>query len=98
MHLDAFLTIMGMSLATYATRVLGVWVISRLKESERLKRSIAYLPGSVLISIVLPPLFHKGASEALAATVTLISAIIFKNLIISMLLGMASIILFRGLF
>ena len=62
-NIDSYLTLLGMGLVTYMTRVTGVWIVSQLTESDRLKKAIAFLPGAVLISIVLPPLLQKGLPE-----------------------------------
>ncbi len=97
MNSDTVLTLLGMAGVTYLTRITGVWIVSQLSHSERLKRSISYLPSSVLISIVLPPLLQKGTAEAMAALLTLLSAAVFRNLIVSLITGVISVVVLRNL-
>lgn len=85
-----------MACTTYATRFLGVWSAHQLRSFEGLKRFFVYLPGSVLISLVLPSLLRETPVELLAALVTLGVSYSFGNILFSVLSGVGTVLLLRG--
>ena len=91
------LTILGMALATYATRVSGLVLVGRLKPSARVQALLGYIPGSVLVSIVAPTVFTSGPAEALAAAATLLVALRTRNLPLAMLVGVVCVVVLRAL-
>src|SRR5712692_2897086 len=48
----ALLTIFGMALVTYLTRMSGLWLMSHITLSTRMKAWLGYLPGTVIVAIV----------------------------------------------
>jgi uncharacterized membrane protein len=85
--IPALLTIGGMALVTYVTRVLGYFLIGRVTLSPRLEAGLRAIPGAVLISIVAPAVFAGGIAEALAALATVLVAARIRNLLAAMAAG-----------
>jgi uncharacterized membrane protein len=71
MPIRSAFTILGMALATYATRAGGLWLMGRVRPSPRVERWLRHIPGAVLVSIVAPIVAAGGPAEWLAVGVTL---------------------------
>ncbi len=85
--LQAALTIAGMALVTYLTRISKLWLMSHITLSKRLKAWLGYIPGTVIISIVAPTVFCTGFAEVGAALATVLVAIRTQNVLLSMIVG-----------
>lgn len=83
----AVMTIVGMALVTYLTRMSGLWVMSRLTLSNRMKAWTGYLPGTVLVAIVAPTVLTTGVAETGAAVVTVLVAARTRKMLLAMLVG-----------
>ena len=106
------LTIIGMAVVTYATRIAGFALLSRSAMSGRLTSWLSYVPGAVLIAIVAPAAFPTGVEvgvrgesgaltgglpEVVGAAVTAAVALRFKNLLLAMVAGIGTVWLLRQL-
>ncbi|GAC1321758.1 MAG: AzlD family protein [Chloroflexota bacterium] len=89
------LTIAGMALVTYGTRIAGVLVMSRVDLSARTQAWLAGIPGAVLVSIVAPAVVTKGFSEAPAALLTALVAIKTRNMLLSVAAGVFAVWVLR---
>lgn len=100
MQLDplALLTILGMALVTYLTRVGGLWLMGRVMPSPRVEAWLRNIPGAVLISIVAPSALASGLSGVLAALLTGLVAARTRNLLLSMVVGVAAVWVLRRWF
>jgi uncharacterized membrane protein len=103
-------TIVGMAIVTYATRIAGFALLSRAGLSGRLVAWLGYVPGAVLMSIVAPSAWPTGLTEgirgesgapygsmpeAVGAVVTALVAVRFKNLLLAMVAGVVTVWLLR---
>ncbi len=95
---EAVITILGMALATYATRTGGLWLVSRFSLSKRAERWLTQLPGAVLISIVAPEVLKSGLQGMLAGLITVLVAWRSGSLLLAMLAGVLAIMGLRWLF
>ena len=68
------LAIAGMALATYATRVAGLWLVQRLTIKGRLGGALEALPPAMLMAVIAPMALATGAAETIAALVTALAA------------------------
>lgn len=89
------LTILGMALVTYLTRAGGLWLMSLITPSPRVEAWLSQIPGAVLISIIAPAIFLTSLAQTLAALATLLAAIYTKNILVAMIVGVASVWLLR---
>ncbi len=84
---QVLITILGMALVTYLTRIGGLWLMSRVTLSGRIKTWLGYLPGAVLVAIVAPTVLSSGLTETGAALVTVLVAARTRNVLLSMVIG-----------
>lgn len=95
----------GMAVATMATRIPVLLALSRRKLPEGIERALRYVPPAVLAAIIVPiALLREGelhlslANPALGASV--LAALISwrtKNLLLTIVLGMAIFLAWRAL-
>lgn len=89
------LTILGMALVTYATRAGGLWLMSFVTPSPRIETWLRQIPGAVLVSIIAPTVLASSLAETLAALVTVLVALRAKNVLLSMVIGVAAVWILR---
>ena len=91
MRREVLLAIIGMAVATYATRVAGVWA-GRGPLRERIAsagaaRWLDHLPGAVLVSIIAPIVARGGPADALAAALALVVAARTRSALLTVAVG-----------
>lgn len=89
-------TIICMTAATYFTRAGGLFIISRITPSPRVRAFLSHVPASILVAIIIPTLVSKGLAEVIAASMAALAAVLTRNLIISMLAGLVTVSLLRN--
>lgn len=89
------LTILGMALVTYATRAGGFWLMGLVTPSPRVETWLKQIPGAVLVALIAPTILASSIAETLAAIATVLVAIRTKNVLIAMLIGVATVALLR---
>jgi uncharacterized membrane protein len=85
----ALLTILGMALVTYGTRMSGLWLMSHVTLSTRMKTWLGYLPGTVIVALVAPTVFTTGVAEAGAALATVLVMARTRNVLLTILVGVS---------
>ena len=88
------ITILGMAMVTFMTRVSGYWLISKFTLSGRVKVALEVMPGAVLLSIVAPIALTSGIAEAIATVVTMVLAL-RAPLLVAITGGVLSVVLLR---
>ncbi len=91
-------TIIGMALVTYATRAGGFWLLSRVQLPGRVERGLRFLPGAVLVALVVPDLVKTGLFGAVAALASILVAARTRNILLAMLTGVGLTVGLRQLF
>jgi uncharacterized membrane protein len=89
--LPALLTILGMALVTYGTRMSGFWLMRYVTLSTRMKAWLGYLPGTVIVAIVAPTVFSTGLAEAGAALATVLVMARTRNVLVAMIVGIGAV-------
>ena len=92
----AFVTILGMAVITYATRIGGLFLAQRLTLSGRAQAAFDAIPPAVLVAVIAPTALATGWPETAAAAVTVIAALRLP-LIVTIVIGVASVVLLRSL-
>jgi uncharacterized membrane protein len=95
--LHTLLLILLMGLATYTTRIAGYWLLRGRKVQGRTKAALDAVPAAILMAVIAPTVFMQGPAEMLAGALTLASALLRLPLLVTILVGMASVVLFRTL-
>ncbi len=98
MSSSEFWAIALMALATYATRVAGIFVpVDRLK-SPFLQRFLANLPAAVLAALIGPGLLGSNDAAVWFAAVVVVAVVWFaRNTLLGVVLGTASCAMLRYL-
>ncbi|QDH18025.1 AzlD family protein [Swingsia samuiensis] len=96
MHWISVLTILGMALITYLTRLLGYLFLRGKNLSERTIFFMDILPGCVLISVIAPAFSSGKIPDYIGLIVTIAAAMRF-SLLPTMFLGVGSTGLLRYL-
>lgn len=76
----SFLTILGMLIVTYSTRLLGFFLLKNRKLSKKMARTMEAAPGCVLISVIAPHFVSNKPNELIALIITLFMATRFSML------------------
>jgi uncharacterized membrane protein len=95
MSADALLAILGMALATYATRVAGLFLMRGVVVRGRLKAALDALPPAILVSVIAPTILLTGNAERIAGLLAVASAWFRLSLIVTVLVGVVSVIVLR---
>jgi len=88
------LAILLMGLATYGTRVAGLFLAARLPDGGRMRAALEALPPAVLTAVVAPAVM-AGPAEALAAAVTALAAVRLP-LLVAVVLGVVTVTMLRA--
>ncbi len=81
------LAILGMALATYACRGGGYWLFSQFKPTPLLRSWLAYVPGTLFVSFVVPALVDGGVQTTVGAAATLATMLATRNLAFAVVAG-----------
>ncbi|MBA3691878.1 MAG: AzlD domain-containing protein [Acidobacteria bacterium] len=93
---ETVLTIGLMAAATIATRLGGLWLMSRVVMSPFVKRWFKNLPGSLITAIVTPTVVSGGLAEMIAAVAVILTMIKTKNLLLAMSVGVGMVVLTKN--
>ena len=90
-----FLAILGMGLATYATRLSGFYLLRGVNLSGPMKAALDALPPAVLMAVIAPVILATGLAETLAAAITAVAAFFRLPLAVTILVGIVSVVVLR---
>jgi uncharacterized membrane protein len=86
------LAIFGMALATYITRVSGLYLMRGVTVKGRLKTALDALPPAILMA---PTILATGLAETIAAAITTGVAVFRLPLVAVIVTGVVSVVLLR---
>ena len=89
------LAIIGMALATYATRVSGPYLMRGVTVKGRLKAALDAMPPAILMAVIAPTVLTTGIAETIAAAITAMAAFMRLPFIVTILIGVISVVLLR---
>ena len=106
MRPDELHLIIGMMLVTFLVRYPVLAIVGRVKLPERIIRALRYVPVAVLTAIIAPELLIRDGAPALTlANAYLVGGLVailvawrWGHLLITILAGMGSFMLWRALF
>ena len=90
------LAIMLMALATYCTRVAGLFLADRFRLEGRAKAAFDAIPAAVLTALIAPTVLTTGPAEAIASLITIVAAFRLP-LYGTVAVGVAAIVALRAL-
>ena len=94
-NLATLAAIIGMALATYATRVAGLFLMRHVNVKGRTKAAFDALPPAILMAVIAPTILATGVAETIAAGITAASAFLRLPMIVTVLVGMASVVILK---
>ena len=96
-HFTTLLAIIGMGLATYATRVSGLLLMRGVVVKGRMKAALDALPPSVLMAVITPTVLMTGKAETAAAVITAAAAMFRLPLLAVIVIGVACVWVLKAL-
>lgn len=84
-----WLTIFSAALVTYSLRFSGLLLAGRLPKTGRFKKFMDALPGTILLSLIVPAAIGAGPVGWLATALTGLCSLKTGNVFVSMLVGIA---------
>lgn len=92
------LTILGMTVITYVTKVSGYWLLGHIDVSDRVEAGFNALPAAILLSIVVPEVVTGELPEWGATIVVVFVAWKTENILVAMVTGLGAVLMLRALF
>jgi len=104
--MDEFLLIFGMMIVTFLVRYPVLAIVGRVQLPERIFRALGYVPVAVLTAIIVPEIFIRDGNFAITLVnaylvggiVSIIVAWRFHNLLLTIVVGMGTFLLWRAIF
>jgi len=87
MSTEFLITMLGMALILYGTRVGGLWIASRLPASSSLDVWLNQLPAVTLVALGAPAIAREGWIGVVAAVTVWIAMKINGNILFAMVLA-----------
>ncbi len=88
----SLLAILGMAVATYATRVSGFYLLRGLTLTGRAKAALDALPPAILMAVIAPVVLATGVAETVAAGITAVAAYLKLPLVVVIVIGVVSVV------
>jgi uncharacterized membrane protein len=88
------LAIVLMGLATYLTRIAGLFIADHVRLEGRARAAFDAIPVSVLVAVIAPTLLTSSLAESLAGAVTILSALRLP-LLGTVTVGVTAVVLLR---
>ena len=92
MKLDPWVlaAIFGMALATFATRAGGYFIFRAARPPQVVRDMLAYVPGALFVSYVVPALVSGGLQQWVGAAATLTIMLLTRQVALAILGGTAA--------
>ncbi|MGK9235836.1 AzlD domain-containing protein [Inquilinus limosus] len=87
--------ILGMAVATYLTRISGLFLVGRLRLQGRMKAAFDAAPPAVLTAVIAPMVLATGWAETAATLVAALAATRLP-LLATVLVGVVAVVALRA--
>jgi uncharacterized membrane protein len=91
----SYLLIAAAAMVTYGLRLGGLLLAGRLPKTGRFKKFMDALPGTILLSLVVPAALAGGLWSWIATVCTALCSLKTGNVFVSMILGVAIVAISR---
>ena len=103
--MNIWITIIIAGLLTFATRLSFIFLLERIRVPDWFRRGLRFVPVAVLSAIILPELTSPNGAlniswrnpQLLAGAVAILVAWKTKNVILTIIAGMAALVVFQML-
>jgi len=86
----------AMCVVTYATKAGGLWLLTRVEPSARLRAGLEALPGGIIVAILAPRLAAGGPPEWAVGAAVVLVARRTDSVLLALVVGVVAVLLFRG--
>jgi len=86
--------ILGMAVATYVTRIAGLWLVRGHQPRGRTKAALDAVPPAILMAVIAPQVLTAGIPETVASVITVLAGLRLP-LIVAVAAGVASLVALR---
>lgn len=90
-----YLVITAAALVTYSLRLGGLLLAGRLPKTGRFRKFMDALPGTILLSLIIPSAMAAGFWGWVATACTALCSLLTGNVFLSMIVGVAIVALSR---
>ncbi len=94
---DVLAAIMLMAAGTFATRIIGLWLVQHLKPSRFLEAWLGQVPGALFAALCAPMVVHAGPAGWAGAAATLAVSRLGGGFFLAIVSGVATVALARPL-
>jgi len=94
--LTALFIIFCVAIGTYSLRVSGLLLSNKLVKHENIKIFLDYLPASLLLALVVPPILKEGIVGVVAILFIALSMYKTKSILLSMVIGVLIVAISRN--
>ena len=91
----SYIVIAAAAVVTYSLRLGGLLLAGRLPKTGRFKRFMDALPGTILLSLIIPAALAGGLWGIIATACTALCSLKTGNVFISMILGVVIVAVSR---
>ena len=92
---DSWIVIVTLATCTFAIRLSGILLGRRLPTQGAWARGLNALPGCLIVALVANLLLSGGPNEWVAGALALVAAVLTRNLLVTMAVGIAGIVMAR---
>lgn len=86
-----------MALATYACRLLGYALMSRVRLTPAIERALGALPGSIVVATVVPIAWRSGPDAILGLAAGILVMWRGRNELVALVVGLGTVATARAL-
>ena len=94
---SVWVTIGSAALVTYFLRLSGLLMAERLPKTGRFRKFMNALPGTILLSLIIPAAISAGPAGWLATAATGLCSLKTGNVFLSMIVGVAIVAVARNI-
>jgi branched-subunit amino acid transport protein len=95
LHAPTLVAILGMALAVYLIRAAGLFLARRVTPTPWVEAFLAHLPGAMFVALIVPTVITGGTLYIGAALATFASARLHAPLVVSMAVGIGTLLVLR---
>ncbi len=92
---ESWLVVITLALCTFGIRLSGILLGQRLPTSGAWARGLNALPGCLIVALVANLVLSGGPNEWIAGALALATAVLTRNLLMTMGVGIAAIVMAR---
>ncbi len=93
--MNTALAILAMGLATYATRLGGLYFLRFVNVRGRTRAALDALPPAILMAVIVPSVLTTGVAETVAAGITAVAAMLRLPMLVTIVVGVVSVVVLR---